>query len=51
MKKLGFGQMRLPLLDAKDVTKIDYEETCRMMDSFLEQGFTYVDTAYMYHEY
>jgi predicted aldo/keto reductase-like oxidoreductase len=51
MKKLGFGQMRLPLLDAKDVTKIDYEETCRMVDSFLEQGFTYVDTAYMYHEY
>lgn len=51
MKKLGFGQMRLPLIDANDATKIDFEQTCQMVDSFLEQGFTYIDTAYMYHEY
>lgn len=50
-KKLGFGTMRLPLLDANDPTKIDYDQTCRMVDTFLERGFTYFDTAYMYHNY
>ncbi len=50
-KKLGFGTMRLPLLDAEDPTSIDYEQVCRMMDAYLEQGFCYVDTAYMYHKY
>ncbi|MCD7826776.1 MAG: aldo/keto reductase [Clostridiaceae bacterium] len=51
MKKLGFGMMRLPLRDSKDQTAIDYEQVCQMVDTFLEQGFTYVDTAYMYHDY
>lgn len=51
MKKLGFGAMRLPLLNANDATSIDFEQTCQMFDSFLEQGFVYVDTAYMYHDY
>ncbi len=49
MKKLGFGTMRLPLLDSSDVTSIDYEQMCMMADLFLEQGFTYFDTAYPYH--
>ena len=49
MKKLGFGLMRLPLKDKKEPTSIDMEELCRMVDSFLEQGFTYFDTAWMYH--
>ena len=48
-KKLGFGLMRLPLLNGDDPTSIDKEQVCRMVDSFLEQGFTYFDTAYMYH--
>lgn len=51
MKKLGFGAMRFPLLDKDNVKSIDYEQICRMFDAFLEQGFIYVDTAYMYHEY
>lgn len=48
MKKLGFGLMRLPLKsgDQKDV---DVGEVCRMADKFIENGFTYFDTAYMYH--
>lgn len=50
MKKLGFGLMRLPLLDASDVTAIDEAQLCRMVDAFLEQGFTYFDTAYPYHK-
>ena len=41
MKKLGFGLMRLPLLDQNDAGSIDIEETKRMVDTFLEKGFTY----------
>ena len=51
LKILGFGMMRMPLVEKKDQTKVDIEQVCRMVDAFLEQGFTYFDTAYMYHEY
>jgi predicted aldo/keto reductase-like oxidoreductase len=47
-KKLGFGLMRLPSTDPNDPSKIDIEHTKRMVDSFIEQGFTYFDTAWMY---
>lgn len=47
-KKLGFGLMRLPLLDANDAASIDIEQTKHMVDTFLERGFTYFDTAWMY---
>lgn len=49
MKKLGFGFMRLPLLGENDQTSFDKEQICKMVDIFLERGFTYFDTAYMYH--
>lgn len=47
-KKLGFGLMRLPALDSNDPSKIDIEQTKQMVDTFLERGFTYFDTAWMY---
>lgn len=47
-KKLGFGCMRLPVLGG-DQEQIDDGQFCRMIDSFLEQGFQYFDTAYPYH--
>ncbi len=47
-KKLGFGLMRLPLLDANDAASIDIELTKKMVDAFIENGFTYFDTAWMY---
>lgn len=47
-KKLGFGLMRLPSLDADDPSKIDMEQTKKMVDTFIERGFTYFDTAWMY---
>lgn len=47
-KKLGFGLMRLPLLNANDPAAIDLEATKKMVDAFLERGFTYFDTAWMY---
>lgn len=49
--KLGFGFMRLPLKDPKDQTSIDYDELNKMVDTFLERGFTYFDTAWMYMGY
>ncbi len=48
MKKLGFGLMRLPLTDANDSGSIDIEKLCEMVDAFIERGFTYFDTAWMY---
>ncbi len=48
MKKLGFGFMRLPLLENDAV---DIDTVCKMTDIFLERGFTYFDTAYMYHNF
>ncbi len=48
MKKLGFGLMRLPLLGGEDPDCIDIEQTKEMVDQFLERGFTYFDTAWMY---
>ncbi len=43
--------MRLPLLDGNSQTSFDKTQLCNMVDSFLEQGFTYFDTAYMYHDF
>ena len=51
MKKLGFGWMRLPILNPLDKASIDQERVNRLADEFLSQGFTYFDTAYMYHNY
>lgn len=44
IKKLGFGMMRLP---RKGVV-IDIEHTKKMVDMFMEAGFTYFDTAFVY---
>ena len=46
-KKLGFGLMRLPKL-ADDPSKIDIEQTKEMVDLFMDAGFSYFDTAYVY---
>ena len=48
-KKLGFGFMRLPVKSKNDPTSIDMDVLNQMVDTFLERGFTYFDTAYMYH--
>lgn len=50
-KKLGFGLMRLPSLDENDASKIDIERTKEMVDTFIDRGFTYFDTAWMYCGY
>lgn len=48
-KKLGFGLMRLPVTEPTDPTKVDLEQLKKMVDLFLEKGFTYFDTALMYN--
>ena len=50
-KKLGFGLMRMPLLEPSDEASVDVEQVCKMVDIFLERGFTYFDTAWMYHDF
>lgn len=50
MKKLGFGFMRLPLLNKDDETSIDVETAKKMVDEFMSHGFTYFDTAYVYNK-
>ncbi|MCD8191696.1 MAG: aldo/keto reductase [Oscillospiraceae bacterium] len=49
-KNLGFGMMRLPQLDPDRAEALDKEQTARMIDAFIERGFTYFDTAWMYHD-
>ena len=45
MPKLGFGMMRLPQNENKE---IDLPQVCRMVDTYMKAGFNYFDTAYMY---
>lgn len=45
IKKLGFGLMRLPRTASDE---IDVAQTCKMVDMFLDAGFTYFDTAWAY---
>lgn len=49
-KKLGLGCMRLPLTNPDDVSSINIGELSRMVDLLIENGFTYFDTAYTYHD-
>ena len=48
IKKLGFGLMRLPQKSA-EAMDIDLDQVKQMVDRFLERGFTYFDTSYVYH--
>ena len=43
-KNFGFGCMRLPMKGEE----VDYEELNKMVDTFLENGFNYFDTAHGY---
>jgi len=47
MKNLGFGMMRLPVLSGP--TDFDYKQLNEMVDAFLEAGYTYFDTSFVYH--
>jgi len=51
MVDLGFGCMRLPLLNSDDPTSYNEEKIFKLFDMFIENGFKYFDTAYVYHGY
>lgn len=45
-KNFVFGCMRLPM----NGEQVDCTEFCKMVDSFMERGFNYFDTARVYAE-
>jgi predicted aldo/keto reductase-like oxidoreductase len=48
ISSLGFGCMRLPIIDHKP-DKIDYPLATKMLHHAINSGVNYVDTAYFYH--
>jgi len=42
--KLGYGNMRLPRIDGK----LDYDTIHKMIDAFMDAGYSYFDTCYVY---
>lgn len=47
MKKLGFGLMRLPLID-EDTKEVDIQKFQELVDYYMDHGYNYFDTAYPY---
>ena len=45
---LGFGCMRLPLLDGSE-TEVDVDEAVRIIRYGIDNGINYIDTAWPYH--
>jgi len=48
MNKMGYGFLRLPMVETDGKKRIDIEMCCRLVDRFLEKGGRYFDTAYTY---
>lgn len=48
LSALGFGAMRLPVIDDDDA-RIDEPAACRMIDKAMSNGINYYDTAWGYH--
>ncbi|HQE70193.1 MAG TPA: aldo/keto reductase, partial [Atopobiaceae bacterium] len=50
ISRLGMGTMRLPRIDGKDGAPIDYARAEEVIDCAYDNGITYFDTAWPYHE-
>ena len=42
--KLGYGNMRLPRINGK----LDYETIYKMIDTYMDAGYSYIDTCHVY---
>jgi len=51
MRNFGFGVMRLPLFDDSDSKNVDYDKAYEMIKLYMDSGFSYFDTGYMYHNF
>ncbi len=49
LSALGFGAMRLPVIDGDD-SRIDEETSQKMVDQAMAAGINYYDTAWGYHD-
>ena len=49
VSRLGFGCMRLPTKQEGEKNVIDRERAIAMIRHGIDEGITYVDTAYGYH--
>lgn len=47
-KNFGFGCMRLPMIKTEEGKIVDKAEFSKMVDTFMENGFNYFDTAHGY---
>jgi predicted aldo/keto reductase-like oxidoreductase len=43
MRKLGFGLMRMPIINKNDETSFNYNMINKMVDDFIANGFNYFD--------
>ena len=50
ISRLGFGAMRLPMMDLGGKTVVDEDKAIAMIHRAFELGVNYIDTAYMYCE-
>ena len=49
MVEYDLGLMRLPLKDENDQTSVDLDELQKMVDTCMEEGINFFDTAVPYH--
>ncbi|MGP3778102.1 aldo/keto reductase [Halanaerobium saccharolyticum] len=50
VSKLGFGAMRLPILEKNGEKDVDYEKSVKMIREAIDLGVNYIDTAPYYCE-